>query len=81
MSENKDGLLGQLSERLGLSERQLKSAAQSGDVDAMLKNAEGADAGRVREILGDPEKTKRLLNSPQAQALIKILNNNMNNKK
>jgi len=27
----------------------------------------------VREVLSDPEKTRQLLNSPQAQALLKML--------
>lgn len=66
-------LMEQLSKRLNTTPEQLRKNADSGSVDALLQNADGDSAARVREILGDPEKTKALLNSPQAQALMKKL--------
>ena len=72
MSDKMNELLGQLSQKLNMSPESVKRAADSGDYENLLKNT-GCDASQVREILGDPEKTKQLLNSPQAQALLKML--------
>ena len=72
MSDKMNELLGQLSRKLNMSPESVKQAADSGDYENLLKNTD-CDASQVREILGDPEKTKQLLNSPQAQALLKML--------
>ena len=72
MSDKMNELLGQLSQKLNMSPESVKQAADSGDYENLLKNTD-CDASQVREILGDPEKTKQLLNSPQAQALLKML--------
>lgn len=74
MSDNMNDLINQLSSKLGMSPDKVKSAAQSGEVDTLLKGTDKENADKVKEILGDPEKTKKILSSPQAQALIKILN-------
>ena len=57
MSDNKkvNKLLGEVSKKYGISKEQLESAAQSGNIENLLKN------------------TKKLLQSPQAQALMKLL--------
>ena len=72
MSDKMNELLGQLSKKLNMSPEGVKRAADSGDYESLLKNAD-CDASQVREVLSDPEKTKQLLNSPQAQALLKML--------
>ena len=72
MSDKMNELLGQLSQKLNMSPESVKQAADSGEYENLLKNTD-CDASQVREILGDPEKTKQLLNSPQAQALLKML--------
>ncbi|MER2080388.1 MAG: hypothetical protein ABS876_02545 [Ruminococcus sp.] len=73
MSDKMNELLGQLSKKLNMSPDQVKSAAGRGDYDSLLQNTD-CDASQVREILSDPEKTKQLLGSPQAQAIMKMLN-------
>lgn len=76
MNDNINKLLSSLSKQLGVSENQIKNAAKSGDVDEMLKNADTEQSEKIKSILNDPEKAKELLNSPQAQALIKLLGDN-----
>lgn len=71
--ENVQKIMSELSDRLGISENQLKSAAKEGNVKDMLKNSDNEQTKKVEEILKDPQKTKDLLSSPQAQALIKLL--------
>lgn len=74
MDENNiNKMISKLSKQLGVSEGQIKNAAQSGNVSDMLKNADSSQSKKIEAVLKDPEKTKQILNSPQAQALIKLL--------
>lgn len=72
MSDKMNELLGQLSQKLNMSPEGVKRAADSGDYESLLQNTD-CDTSQVREVLSDPEKTRQLLNSPQAQALLKML--------
>ena len=75
MSEkNVNKLFGELSKQLGMSGEQIKNAAADGNVSSILSKADPNDRRQAEEILSDPEKTRQILNSPQAQALIKNLN-------
>lgn len=74
--KNINKLISSLSKQLGVSENQIKNAAQNGNVNDMLKNADSNQTDKIKSVLNDPEKTKQILNSPQAQALIKLLGGN-----
>ena len=52
---------------------QLESAAQSGNIENLLKNTNPNQSKQIESVLSDPEKAKKLLQSPQAQALMKLL--------
>lgn len=71
--KNINKLISSLSKQLGVSENQIKDAAQNGNVNDILKNADSNQTDKIKSVLNDPEKTKQILNSPQAQALIKLL--------
>ena len=71
--KNINKLISNLSKQLGVSENQIKDAAQYGNVNDILKNADSNQTDKIKSVLNDPEKTKEILNSPQAQALIKLL--------
>lgn len=75
MSDNKkvNKLLGEVSKKYGISKEQLESAAQSGNIENLLKNTNLSQSKQIESVLSDPEKTKKLLQSPQAQALMKLL--------
>jgi len=73
VSENINKLLSQLSKKLGVSSNEITSAAQKGDVQSLLKNADSEEAKQFNAVLSDPEKTKQVLNSPQAKAIMKLL--------
>lgn len=75
MSDNKkvNKLLGEVSKKYGISKEQLESAAQSGNIENLLKNTNPNQSKQTESVLSDPEKTKKLLQSPQAQALMKLL--------
>lgn len=73
MSDKMNELMAQLSQKLNMSPEKVQSAAEKGDVDTLLQNSD-CDNAQVREILNDPEKQRQILNSPQAQAIMKLLN-------
>lgn len=75
MSDNKNKLINELTKRLGISENQIQDAMKSGNVQDVLKNADSSKAQQIQSILDDPEKTRQLMESPQAQALLKLFNN------
>ncbi len=75
MADNKNAnkILNDLSRRLGVPQDKIKSAAQSGNMQEILDNTDTESAEKIKAVLNDPQKTQQLLNSPQAQALIKLL--------
>ena len=73
MADNANELFESLSRQLNMSPEQIKSSCEAGSADDLLKNADSQTAKQVESILSDPEKTRELLNSPEAQALIKLL--------
>lgn len=66
-------ILNSLSKRLGENPDKLKANIQSGDMSKMLNNIDKKQADKIQEVLGDKEKTEKLLSTPQAQALLKKL--------
>lgn len=45
-------------------------------VEEMLGNLNDKQSEKIKQVLSDPEKTKEILNSPAAKALMKKLMNN-----
>ncbi len=74
MADNENKLYEQLSQQLGLSPRQIQASAQRGDMDSLTQKLDKDKAAQLNQILSDPAKTKAVLESPQAQALMKLLN-------
>lgn len=68
-----ENILNALAQKLGENPNEIKKNAQKGEVGSLLNKMDGKQASKVQEILNDKEKTERLLNTPQAQALIKKL--------
>ena len=74
MADNENELYQCLSQQLQLSPEQIRSSAQNGDVAELTQHLERDKAQQVASIINDPDKTREILNSPQAQALMKLLN-------
>lgn len=69
-------LFASLSDNTGVNPQQLQKSVNNGKVDELMKSLNEKQAQQVQSILNDPEKTKEILNSPAAQALMKRLMNN-----
>ena len=75
-NNNTNKLIEELSRKLGVSEKQLENAANKGNVKDVLKHMDAKSSQQIESILSDPEKTREILNSPQAQALMKLFGGN-----
>ena len=73
MAENQqiDVLIKKLSERMGTPEHEIKNAVNNSSYGKLLSKLPSDKARQMEEILGDEDKAKEFLNSPQAKAIIK----------
>ena len=68
-----EALLKITAQRLGSTPEALKAAAQNGSLSQMLGGAGQEESAAMQKVLSDPEAAKKLLASPQAQALLKMI--------
>ena len=71
-SSQLEALLKLTAQRLGTTPQALKDAAQRGDLSHLVEGA-GPEAGHLKKVLTDPQAAKKLLSSPQAQNLLRML--------
>lgn len=72
-NEQINSLINQLSQRLNADSTQVKEALERGNLDKVLMNMDQKQAQKISDILSDPEQSKKVLSTPQAQAIIKKL--------
>lgn len=72
-NEQINSLINQLSQRLNADSNEVRAALQKGNLDKVLSNMDKKQADKIGQILSDPEESKKILSTPQAQALIKKL--------
>lgn len=72
-NEQINSLIEQLSQRLNADSGEVKAALQKGNLDKVLMNMDAKQAQKIGQILNDPEQSKKILSTPQAQALIRKL--------
>lgn len=68
-----NNLLNGLSERLNTTPEQLKANLEKGNLDSVVSKMSSGQAKRLQKILDNPQQSEKILNSPQAQAIIKKL--------
>jgi hypothetical protein len=71
--KNANKIINDLSSRLGVSQDKIMSAVKSGNFEEIIKNTDSKSADRLQAVLSDPQKAQQILNSPQAQAILKLL--------
>lgn len=72
-NEQKKRIVEQISNRLGTSKNDIESALNSGNYSKLFSNLDEEKRKKIEGILSDKEQTKKLMDSPQAQAIIKKL--------
>ena len=71
-----DNLVNTASKHLNTSPEELKKAAQNGNIQKLLNNMSPSQAAQLQRILSDENAAKKLLSTPQAQALLRGLQKN-----
>ncbi|MEG0691591.1 MAG: hypothetical protein RR444_00740 [Oscillospiraceae bacterium] len=64
-------LLKQAGDKIGTDPGKLKQTIDSGKLDDLVKKMNPRDAQKFQEILSNPQLAQQMLNTPQAQMLIK----------
>lgn len=64
-------LLNQAGQKAGIDPRVLKEKADSGKLDEIVANMRPQDAANFQRIMSNPALAQQMLNTPQAQALIR----------
>lgn len=72
-NENMKKILNELTGKIGMSESQINNAVNNRNIDDVVANLDEQKAKQLNDVLSDPEKTRAILNSPKAQALLKLL--------
>ncbi len=72
-NEQINSLINQLSQRLNADSDEVRDALEKGNLTRVLSNMDSRQAEKISQILSDEEQSRKVLSSPQAQALIKKL--------
>jgi len=68
-----DALLGMASKKFGTKPQDLKNDLQKGDLSKVMKGMNSAESQKLQQALSNKDMMNKVLNSPEAQALIKKL--------
>lgn len=71
-----ENLVNTTSKHLNTSPEELKNAAQSGNMQKLFSQMSPTQAQQLQKILSDEDAAKKLLSTPQAQALLRRLSKN-----
>lgn len=72
-SENLNGLLQVVSQKLGIPPEQLRRELESGKFDNAMKNMSSADAQKFQQAIRNPQLVEKLMSAPQAKELYRKL--------
>ncbi len=72
-NEQLNSLINQLASRLNADSSDVKDALEKGNLNKVLSNMDSKQAEKISNILSDEEQSRKILSSPQAQALIRKL--------
>lgn len=68
-----DSMFDEVGTNIGMSKEELKKDLSEGRMDSILSKVNDTDSKKIKKILSDPAMTEKILNSPQAIAIIRKL--------
>lgn len=75
-NKRKDDIMNMLAGKLGKSAEEIENSAKQGNVDSLIGKLSPAQQEKVKALLSNPEQTRKLMENPQVQALIRKLQGN-----
>lgn len=73
--DNKD-IMQELSGKIGATPKEIEASARSGNIEKILQKLNPAQREKVKSLLNSPEETRKIMENPQVQALIRKLKGN-----
>lgn len=73
MNSNMEKMIEAASKKLGTSPEKLKSALDSGNTDEVMSNLSSGDREKLNALLKNPMLREKLLKSPEAEKIIKMM--------
>ncbi len=73
MNSNMEKMIELASKKLGVSSEVLKRSLEKGNVDDMLSSMRKEDADKLKTIMQNPSVKEKMLNSPDAEKIMKKL--------
>ncbi len=70
---NYDKMFEMLSKRIGTDPEKLRSVAQNGSIEDLMRSMNPNDAMKIQNLLQNKTELERLMKSEQAQAILKKL--------
>lgn len=68
-----NNLINCISQKLNTSPESIRDNIEKGNLNAVVNKMNSRQAKKLQKLLDNPEQSEKLLNSPQAQAIIKKL--------
>lgn len=72
-NSDKNQIMQELSSKLGTSPAEIENSAKNGNIEHIIAKLSPAQQAKVRSLLQNPEETRKILENPQVQALMKKL--------
>lgn len=73
MNSNMEKMIELASKKLGVPSEVLKRSLEKGNVDDMLSSMRKEDADKLKTIMQNPSVKEKMLNSPDAEKIMKKL--------
>ncbi len=74
--KNTQNVINDVASKIGSDKKTIEDALESGEIQKIVGKLNPNQLNKIQSILNDNEAAQKLLNTPQAQALIKKLNKN-----
>lgn len=76
MANNQNELLEMLSKKLNLSSDKIEENAKAGNIEGLVKGLDPLTQQKVMSLLQNPEETRKIMENPAVQSLIRRLGSN-----
>ncbi len=76
MANNQKELLEMLSKHLNLSSDNIAQNAKAGNIEGLIKGLDPITQQRVLSLLQNPDETRKIMENPAVQSLIRRLSSN-----
>ncbi len=74
MNSNMEKMIRLVSGKLGISEAKLREWLEKDDVESMMGSMRKEDADKLKKIMDNPSVKEKLMKSPEAESLMKKIN-------